>query len=736
MKKIMLKIIVLLNSLLIGQYSFCQAPDIEWQNTIGGSAGDGGYGIDQTTDGGYIVGGYSSSGISGDKSETAMGTDFWILQLNSNGNIVWQNTIGGSGEDILTSIEQTTDEGFIIGGYSDSGISGDKTEATNGGNDYFIIKLNKNGSINWQNTIGGSADDKLSAIHQTTDGGYIVSGWSRSGITGDKTEPNMGVTLTYADMWILKLDSDGNIIWQNTIGGSSSDFAHNIAETTDGGFIIAGASYSGITGDKTEPLIGQQDFWVIKLNATGSIEWQNTIGGTDQDYLYSVAQTTDGGYILGGWSRSGISGDKTEPNIAGIVTYDYWIVKLNSVGAIIWQNTIGGGSEDWLSMVIQTNDDGYLVGGYSTSSWLGDKEETCYGNFDIWILKLNPDGTIAWQNTIGGSSDDKVYSIEQTNDNGYVLCGHSYSNIGVDKTENSLGLYDYWIIKLYPECSPIAETCNTLDDNCNGVVDEDVIETISISPGGATTFCQGNTVLLSATYSGTSVQWKKNGVNIPGATSSTYSVNKSGNYAAVTTSLCGTATSSTIIVTVSKNPNASISADGAPTFCAGGNVTLTEIPIAGCSYQWYKGASAIAGATSTNYIATTAGNYKCRVTKTASGCFKNSNIISVSVPCKEGEELINNNSISIFPNPNNGTFTINFSSKEGESTFDVASGSINIFNSLGQQIYSQQFDSPDGIAPEVIKLSNISPGIYIVRFFSLSLEDNGLNFYEQKLIIL
>ena len=230
-----------------------------------------------------------------------------------------------------------------------------------------------------------------------------------------------------------------------------------------------------------------------------------------------------------------------------------------------------------------------------------------------------------------------------------------------------MGLYDYWIIKLYPECSPIAETCNTLDDNCNGVVDEDVIETISISPGGATTFCQGNTVLLSATYSGTSVQWKKNGVNIPGATSSTYSVNKSGNYAAVTTSLCGTATSSTIIVTVSKNPNASISADGATTFCAGGNVTLTEIPIAGCSYQWYKGASAIAGATSTNYIATTAGNYKCRVTKTASGCFKNSNIISVSVPCKEGEELINNNSISIFPNPNNGTFTINFSSKEGES---------------------------------------------------------------------
>ena len=112
----MLKIIVLLNSLLIGQYSFCQAPDIEWQNTIGGSAGDGGYGIDQTTDGGYIVGGYSSSGISGDKSETAMGIDFWILQLNSNGNIVWQNTIGGSGEDILTSIEQTTDEGFIIGG--------------------------------------------------------------------------------------------------------------------------------------------------------------------------------------------------------------------------------------------------------------------------------------------------------------------------------------------------------------------------------------------------------------------------------------------------------------------------------------------------------------------------------------------------------------------------------------------------------------------------------------------
>ncbi|MBP8915223.1 MAG: FG-GAP repeat protein, partial [Chitinophagales bacterium] len=286
----------------------------------------------------------------------------------------------------------------------------------------------------------------------------------------------------------------------------------------------------------------------------------------------------------------------------------------------------------------------------------------------VFIYHGSAAGLIPFPKEIfGGNQTESQY--------GHAVCGtgdmngDGFSDLAVGAWDYDFDLIDEGGVFIYYSnpCSAIPETCNAFDDNCNGLIDDEITETINISAGGPIIFCQGGSVLLTATYSGASVQWKKNGANIPGATSSTYSVNKSGNYTAVTTSPCGTATSSTINVTVNKNPNASISAGGATTFCAGGSVTLTEVPVAGCSYQWYKGASSIAGATSTNYIATTAGNYKCRVTKTASGCFKNSNTIIVTVPCKEGEELIKeeNNNFTIFPNPNSGTFNLAFTSSTG-----------------------------------------------------------------------
>ncbi len=163
--------------------------------------------------------------------------------------------------------------------------------------------------IEWQNTIGGNDIDFLCSVIQTTDGGYLLGGYSWSDISGDKTETGYGW-----DYWVIKLDGLGNIQWQNTIGGNDFDYLSSVIQTTDGGYLLGGYSHSGITVDKTEAGQGSSDYWVVKLDGSGNILWQNTIGGNNYDELRSIIQTTDGGYLLGGYSNSDISGDKTEAN--------------------------------------------------------------------------------------------------------------------------------------------------------------------------------------------------------------------------------------------------------------------------------------------------------------------------------------------------------------------------------------------------------------------------------------
>ncbi|MEZ4855826.1 MAG: T9SS type A sorting domain-containing protein [Gelidibacter sp.] len=418
------------------------APTIEWQNTIGGSEQDNFTELRIVNDG-YIIGGYSRSDISGDKTENSNGVfDYWILKLNNAGNIEWQNTIGGESDEDTFTLSTTSDGGYIIGGHSESQISGDKTEVSNNG-DFWVLKLDNTGNIEWQNTIGGSNGDELNSISQTSDGGYILGGTSNSPISFDKTEASLGLR----DYWVVKLDSTGNIEWQNTIGGNNVDILSSIKETNDNGFIISGQSNSGISGDKTEDSVGV-DYWIIKLNSIGNIEWQNTISGDLDDYLVTTINTNDNGFILGGYSNSNISGDKTENSNGG---YDYWVIKLNSIGNIEWQNTIGGNNDEALTSLIQTNDGKYVLGGYSNSNISGDKTEDSKGDFDYWLVKIDETGNLIWQKTIGGNGSDGIYSIQQTDDNGFILGGLSNSSISGNKTENSNGGIDYWVLKLSPE---------------------------------------------------------------------------------------------------------------------------------------------------------------------------------------------------------------------------------------------------------------------------------------------
>jgi len=430
-------------SLCLGIISNAFSQEIEWQNTIGGVGRDEMQCIQQTADGGYIIGGISNSPISGDKTEDCLGyNDYWILKLDSIGQIQWQNTIGGSGPDFLSSIKQTTDGGYILGGYSASNISGDKNEDCLGYNDYWVVKTDAYGNVQWQNTIGGSLDDKLIEIQLTADGGYILGGYSWSNVSGDKTENSYGES----DYWIVKIDSVGNIIWQNTIGSNAFDNLNSICQTNDNGFILAGSSNSNIFGDKTENcIIGSNDYWIIKTDSLGNIQWQNTIGGSLADFQPHIKQTFDGGYIIGGVSTSNATGDKSENCIGGS---DYWLVKLDSIGSVQWDNTIGGNSDDWLVSIIQSIDGGFYLGGFSYSNLSADKAENNWSQSNYWILKTDSLGKIKWQNTLGGTNLDQLTCIALCLDSNLIVGGISWSNFSGDKAENSNGYADFWLIKL------------------------------------------------------------------------------------------------------------------------------------------------------------------------------------------------------------------------------------------------------------------------------------------------
>ncbi len=417
---------------------------IQWQNTIGGNDYDWGDFIEVSNDGNYLLGGYSYSNISDDKSENSRGAgDYWFIKIDdTSGNLLWQKTIGGNNFDHLTSGKETKDGGYILGGYSSSGISGEKTQSSRGADDYWIVKLDANRNIIWDKTFGGTGMDRLTSIIQTDDGGYLLGGSSDSNISGEKTENSRGSL----DMWVIKTDSSGNIMWQKTFGGSNGDWVQSILKTPDGGYLLAGSSHSNISGDKTQNSRGAGDYWVLKIDSLGAIVWQKTIGGNNGDYAKSIIATSDGNYLIAGDSFSTISGEKTENKINN--SDDAWLLKLNKDGQILWQKVIGGDDTEILADIRMTSDNGFILGIMSYSGISGNKTEVSRGQRDYWMVKLDSTGKFEWDKTIGGDSLDQTQSIVQAKDGGYVTLGWSQSNISGDKTENKSGLQDFWVVKL------------------------------------------------------------------------------------------------------------------------------------------------------------------------------------------------------------------------------------------------------------------------------------------------
>ncbi|MFN0174380.1 MAG: T9SS type A sorting domain-containing protein [Saprospiraceae bacterium] len=418
--------------LFLFSISLSAQPTIEWQKCLGGTDAEDARGIYVTNDGGFVVTGKTLSN-NGDVTGNHGVTDFWVVKLNGLGAIQWQKTLGGSNHDRGYSIQQTSDGGYIVAGHTESN-NGD-VSGFHGDIDFWVVKLNGLGVLQWQKTLGGSGWDEAWSVRQTTDGGYIVAGRTTSN-DGDVTG-NHGAF----DFWIVKLDEIGNLQWQKTLGGSMVDIGYAVRQTIDGGYIVTGESDSN-DGDASG-LNGSGDFWVVKLNAVGTLEWQKMLGSTSHDRPNDIYPTNDGGYIVVGiasWNDGDVTG-----NHGG---FDIWAVKLNAIGEIEWQKSLGGSKEDYAQSVQQTTDGGFIIAG-STSSLDGDVLGND-GGVDFWIVKLTPDGELQWQKTVGGTQADRALSIHQSSDGGYIVAGYTQSNNSGD-VSGFHGVQDYWVVKFSPE---------------------------------------------------------------------------------------------------------------------------------------------------------------------------------------------------------------------------------------------------------------------------------------------
>jgi hypothetical protein len=350
------------------------SPSPHFCKTISGPENEWGNSLIQTSDGGYAIGGTTTSfgaGLS----------DAYLVKLDANGNLQWTKIIGGKDFEDGYSLIQTSDGGYAIGGQTNSSGAG--------GYDVYLVKLDANGNLQWTKTIGGKKDDVgLMSLIQTSDGGYAIAGATNSFGAGN------------GDVYVVKLDANGNLQWTKTIGGPGDEIGFSLIQTSDGGYAIAGSTTSFGAGD--------EDVYVVKLDANGNLQWTKTIGGPKREWGNSLIQTSDGGYAIAGTTTS-----------FGAGGWDVYVVKLDANGNLQGTKTVGGKDWDAGISLIQTSDGGYAIAGSTKSFGAGGE--------DVYVVKLDANGKLQWTKTIGGENDDRGFSLIQTSDGGYAIAGSTIS---------------------------------------------------------------------------------------------------------------------------------------------------------------------------------------------------------------------------------------------------------------------------------------------------------------------
>lgn len=376
--------------------------------------------------------------------------EFWILKLNSDGTVAWQKTYGGTDprEDAKAwSIQQTTDGGYVVAGWRHN-LASDSI-------DYMVLKLDASGGVVWGKTYGGNRLNVARCVAETADGGYVVAGTTRYYGAGND------------DFLLLKLGTDGSVDWQKAYGGADREQPYSVQQTTDGGYVVAGFTHPSE--------LSQSDMWILRLSADGNVVWQKTYDGNRGDQAYSIRQTTDGGFIVAGITNSLYRNSPTD---------DIWVLKLYDDGTVEWEKSYGGDGGDMAWCVRQTGDGGYIVAGATATR--------CFsaGCSDFWLLKLGSDGTVAWERAYGGNYCDYADMIEQTTDGGYVVAGDTAS-FGSPKNG-----HDFLVLKLdsngeIPGCKAMRTTQAGVVNTVAAVTDTAVFpNTPSVVAANAAIFVQ------------------------------------------------------------------------------------------------------------------------------------------------------------------------------------------------------------------------------------------------------
>lgn len=406
--------------------------------SYGGNEDDEGFSAIATSDGGYAIAG-SFRSTDGDFIGLNRGAyDIFLMKFDAEGGMQWNKTFGGSESDFAFSVIQSFDEGFIITG-STSSFDGDFEGLNKGNLDIFIFKLDNNGEIQWIETYGGNSPDGSLSIIQTSDGGYAITGYFRSDDGDFEGLPS------YNDLDVFILKIKGNKQWLKTFGGDNDEISVSIAETTDGSFVITGHTTSQDGNFDRCELRCLEDIYVIKVDADGSLIWSKRFGGSLADLGRTIITSNDG-VLVTGMSAS------NDGEFAGLNkgSEDIFALKVDFNGALQWVKTFGGSNTDDAFSIIKTNDSGYILTGYTTSND-GDFNELNKGGSDIFAMKIDLNGNIQWVDTFGGTRGESARSIAQTSNGEYVLTGGFGSNDGYFEGHNLRGedvFDDIFIIEL------------------------------------------------------------------------------------------------------------------------------------------------------------------------------------------------------------------------------------------------------------------------------------------------